>query len=101
MDTKTALIAAGTIGALLCSCGVVSTPSPFDDGHIIVSGDSRGMRAFGDALNGLVTNGKASPDTESASWKHRNLEDSEITRRANHSALSDLFHGSKTSESGS
>jgi hypothetical protein len=43
-----------------------------DEGRFLLSSDAEGLRAFGDTLNGLVTEGKASPDIEGAYWKSRN-----------------------------
>jgi hypothetical protein len=39
------------------------------------------MQAFGDTMNGMITNGKASPDVDTAAWKVRKIqEDNETTR---------------------
>ena len=54
---------------------------PWEDGHVTISGDPKGIRAFGDAMNGLITNGKASPDKDTAHWINRRHEEAQITER--------------------
>lgn len=71
-------IAAATTG---CSTLGDSHTGYFDDGYISVQGDARGMRAFGDAMNGLITNGKATPDMDTPFYVNRRAEDAEITKR--------------------
>jgi len=60
----------------LSGCGVLR-----DNGQVTLMADAKGMRAFSDALNGLVTNGKASPDADTASWQARRMEMRETTKR--------------------
>ena len=76
------LVAVAVLGAV-SGCGVISLPSPMDDGHIIVSGDAAGMRAFGDSLSGLITNSKTQdPNGDSAYWQFRAHSETESTKRA-------------------
>lgn len=42
-----------------------------DEGRILISADAEGMKAFGDFANGLVTEGKASPDVKGSYWQNR------------------------------
>jgi hypothetical protein len=41
-----------------------------DEGRFLLSSDAEGLRAFGDSLTGLITEGKASPDIKSAYWQN-------------------------------
>lgn len=40
-------------------------------GRVLINADAAGMQAFSDTLNGLVTNGKASPNAETPAWVTR------------------------------
>jgi len=66
-------------------CGVLAMgddhTQAFDDGFISIRSDARGMRAFGQAMNGLITNGKASPDVDTPYYLGRREEEQEITKR--------------------
>lgn len=45
-----------------------------ETGRFLLSSDAEGMRAFGEALNGLVVTGKSAPNEEDSYWttqKHR------------------------------
>jgi hypothetical protein len=72
---------AGILACILSACGVAYTPSPFGEGHVMLAGDAAGIRAFGDAANGLITNGKATADKDTAYWISRKQQEVEITRR--------------------
>lgn len=78
---------------IFCSaCGAVYTPNMLSDGHIAVIADAPGMRAMMDGMNGLVTNGKASPDKDTAHWIHRKAEEREHTmRETSPSFMDNLF----------
>lgn len=52
------------------------------DGRILISADAAGMRAFGDTMNGMITNGKATPDVDTAAWKIRKIQEENETVRA-------------------
>jgi len=49
--------------------------------HASLSGSPVALRAMFDGMNGLITNGKASPDQDTAHWKARKQEEAEITTR--------------------
>lgn len=49
-----------------------SSPEGFGSLHIY--GDSAGLQAINDGLNGLITNGKASPDMPTSYWNNREKE---------------------------
>lgn len=77
------------------ACGSIVGQSPSEYGYISLSADAEGMRAFGDSLNALVTNGKASPDKETDAWHSRKLQEQEVTKRhMKPDFLSGLFGGS-------
>lgn len=42
-----------------------------DEGRFLLSADAEGIRAFGDAMNGLVTTGKSAPNVSDSYWQHR------------------------------
>lgn len=50
------------------------------EGRVLLMADERGMQAFSDALNGLVTTGKAAPNSDDA--YHELRRNQEETRRA-------------------
>lgn len=49
--------------------------------HAKLEGSPAGLRAMFDGMNGMITNGKASPDQDTAHWIHRKAEDKELTTR--------------------
>ena len=51
-------------------------------GHVVLAADAQGMRAFADALNGMIAQGKARPGATGAYFAHRNIREGEETRRA-------------------
>lgn len=65
----------------LGACGAIYTPNPLHEGHIAVMADAKGMRAMMDGMNGMITNGKASADQDTAHWIHRKAEEREHTLR--------------------
>lgn len=57
-----------------------------------LSGSPEGLRAMFDGMNGMISNGKASPDRNTAHWQSRKEQEKEKTKR--HMApsfLSSLF----------
>ena len=78
-----------------------SVSSPLQKGSINLSADAEGMRAFGDTLNGLITNGKESPDKVSAHWLNRKNEEREITTRELKPSFLDGLFAPKGEEQGS
>lgn len=70
------------IFAVLCVTGCSMVAPPLNsDGHIALIADAEGMRAFGDTMNGMITNGKAAPNTDTAHWTTRRAQEVEKTRR--------------------
>lgn len=76
------------IGVTLCltmsACSMQSLEGAFvgdDEGRILISSDAEGMRAFGDVLNGMITNGKQTPDTKSSHYELREYQENEKTKR--------------------
>lgn len=49
--------------------------------HARLEGSPAGLRAMFDGMNGMITNGKATPDQDTAHWIHRKAEDKELTTR--------------------
>jgi alkylated DNA nucleotide flippase Atl1 len=47
-----------------------------------LSGSPEALRAMGEIMAGLVTEGKASPDTRGAYWQQRQLQEAELSNRA-------------------
>lgn len=75
---KGIIIAAITLTITGCTTGV----SYSSGDHASLSGTPKGIRAMMDGMNGLITNGKASPDQDTAHWIARKQEEQEVTRRA-------------------
>lgn len=77
---------------IITGCGAIYTPNPMHDGHIAVMADAKGMRSFMDGMNGMITNGKASPDQDTAHWIARKQEEQQVTiRHTSPGFLSGLF----------
>lgn len=58
--------------ASLSACGVAgSSIAGSEHGHITISADKEGMRAYSDMLQGMITNGKSSPDTDTPYYEMR------------------------------
>lgn len=56
-------------------CAAVGMESLFtseEEGRFFLSADKSGIEAFGRAMNGLVTTGKAKRNVEDSYWKHQN-----------------------------
>lgn len=73
-----------TLGLTMSACSFQGMEGAFvgdDEGRILISSDSEGMRAFGDVLNGMITNGKASADSKSAHYELREYQENEKTKR--------------------
>lgn len=86
---------------LVSGCGAIYTPNPMHEGHIAVMADAKGMRSFMDGMNGFITNGKASPDQDTAHWIHRKAEEREHTTRATAPSFLDrMFQPSPSSNQG-
>lgn len=73
--------------------GIVS--DPFSKGYIHIAGDEAGMRAFADMQNGLVAQGKASPDAKGPFFAAREVQEKEETlRETSPTFLDNLFSNS-------
>lgn len=42
-----------------------------DEGRFLISADRAGLEAWSDGMNGILTNGRISPDLESPHWQLR------------------------------
>lgn len=63
---------------LLSGCGAVMTAGD----TATLSGSPEGIRAMMDGLGGLITDGKASPDQDTAHWIARKEQEKELTKRS-------------------
>lgn len=59
------------LSACTSACSLVSEGRVGDNGRFLLMADSEGMRAYGDYVNGVITNGKASPDTDTPYYRLR------------------------------
>src|SRR4051794_40554818 len=76
-------VALAVLAIATSGCGVISAPSPWQDGHVMLAGDAEGVRAFFDGANGLVANAKTQdPMGNSAHWQLRAHQETEKTKRA-------------------
>lgn len=69
---------------VLCLCSVVGCGGVLNVGgdHASLSGSPEGIRAMLDGMNGLIVNGKASPDKRTAHILMRQNQEKEITKRS-------------------
>lgn len=77
-QSKTRILIACSLIATQTGCASLVGESMFtgeDEGRFLLSADAEGIRAFSDGLNGLVTTGKATPDTKDAYWQRRDSGD--------------------------
>lgn len=85
------------IAMLFASCPLygcsVHGRLPTTQGYIQVEGDAKGVAAFMDGFNGAITNGKASPDKDTASWQHRKAQEKQITLRETQPGILDGLFG--------
>ena len=63
---------------LLSGCGAVLTTGD----TATLSGSPEGIRAMMDGFGGLITDGKASPDQDTAHWIARKEQEKELTKRS-------------------
>jgi hypothetical protein len=68
-----------TVGSLI-AIGMALSHCAYRDGASL-QGSPAGLRAMFDGMNGMITNGKASPDQDTAHWQQRKAEDKELTIR--------------------
>lgn len=74
-------VASAILAGVVAVCSGCAVTSPTGEGHVAISGDARGIKAFYDGMNGMITNGKASPDQDTAHWQMRKLQEKEETKR--------------------
>lgn len=67
---------------LLAGCFASTSSYPNEYGTISLQADERGMRAFADMQNALITNGKASANRPTQAWTVRAKQEEEVTKRA-------------------
>lgn len=80
--TKTIALATGALVCIpLQGCFGPLGAFPSRHGTFVVQADKEGLRAAGDVLNGLVTNGKATPNHDTPHWTTRRLQETEQTKR--------------------
>jgi hypothetical protein len=79
------------VGSVVFLSGCAGNLSVAGD-QATLSGSPEGLRAMFDGMNGMISNGKASPDRQTAHWVARREQEKEKTKR--HMApsfLSSLF----------
>lgn len=79
------------VGSVVFLSGCAGNLSVAGD-QATLSGSPEGLRAMFDGMNGMISNGKASPDRQTAHWATRKEQEKERTKR--HMApsfLSSLF----------
>lgn len=87
------LISILALGSVVSGCAMTN---PLGEG-MAFSGTPKALRAYLDGQNALITNGKASPDKDTAAWRTRRHQDTEETKRAYApSFLDGLFGVNKT-----
>lgn len=66
-----------------CMTGCMSFSSaPWQEGSVVVAGDTEGMNSLFDGLNGLVAAGKTQdPLADNAHWAHRRGQEQQKTAR--------------------
>lgn len=77
------LLSTSACSGMLGSNGLNSS----EHGAISITADKEGMRAFSDAMTGMVTAGKASPDIVDAHHQLRGQQERETTTRKAYEAL--------------
>lgn len=83
--TMTKIAIGVTLSLTMSACSLQSMEGAFvgdDEGRILISSDAEGMRAFGDVLNGMITNGKATADSKSSHYALREYQEQEKTKRS-------------------
>lgn len=61
---KRLIIAFLLLTQVACSSISLDSIAEGEHGRVLLYADEKGMQAFGDSLNSLITNGKASADTQ-------------------------------------
>ena len=82
---------------LLLGLGGCAMTNPYAErGSIAIAADEKGMRAFSDMINMSITNGKASPDKDTAAWNARRQQEREETKRVTAPSFLDGLFGSRS-----
>lgn len=84
----------GILSVGLTACGA-HVQLPTSEGRILIDADAKGMQAFFDGQNGMITNGKASADKDTAHWATRRAQEAEVTRRDFAPSLLDKLMGNQ------
>lgn len=74
----------GLLAMYLTGCGV------------FIAGSPEGIKSYMDGMNGLVSNGKATPNTDTPHWRTRRAQEHETTNRAMAPSILDHLFGSST-----
>lgn len=75
-NTQKMIVVAGLVALTGCA-GNLSVAGE----QATLSGSPEGLRAMFDGMNGIITNGKASPDKNTAHWQMRSKQEKERTKR--------------------
>ena len=75
-NTQKMIVIAGLVALTGCA-GNLSVAGD----QATLSGSPEGLRAMFDGMNGMISNGKASPDKNTAHWQMRNKQEKERTKR--------------------
>lgn len=75
-NTNKMIVVAGLVALTGCA-GNLSVAGE----QATLSGSPEGLRAMFDGMNGMISNGKASPDKNTAHWQMRNKQEKERTKR--------------------
>ena len=82
---KWTLLSALLISCTGCSGLMAGSGFTGGNGRILISGDAAGMSAFTEGMNGLITNGKSSPDADTSYWHQQRAK--EVTKRMKFSVM--------------
>lgn len=95
VKTRRACNVAALFGVLaLSACAQSSRVRVGGEDYFAMEGTPKGIAAAMDGMNGMITNGKASPDKDTAHWIARKAEEKEITARETApSWMSDILGG--------
>lgn len=75
-------IAAILWAVLATGCGgVAHSPSPWQDGSILISADEKGMRSFGDMITGIGNEARTPAGIKSSHYQLREMAVQEETKR--------------------
>lgn len=87
------LVVLGILLIGLTACGA-QVRIPGSQGYVHMEGEKE-IKAFFDGQNGMITNGKASADKDTAHWATRRAQEAEVTRRDFAPSLLDKLMGNQ------